>query len=140
MTKQLLELLAGERLKESKILIDNGCFSGAYYLAGYSIECAIKACIAKQINQHEIPTKVLINQFYVHDLEKLIKLAGIGTELDEKSSSDSSFKINWSLVRVWDESARYKEWTEIEATEIYNAISNLKGGILSWIQQYWKTN
>jgi hypothetical protein len=137
MTKQLLELLAIERLKESKLLLDQKCFNGAYYLAGYSIECGLKACIAKQINSHEIPSKSFVNEFYVHDLERLIKLAGIGPDHTDKLNSDSEFKINWSIVQKWTEAARYKEWTEIEANELYNAINNLKGGVLSWLQQYW---
>jgi hypothetical protein len=109
MTKQLLELLAIERLKESKLLLDQKCFNGAYYLAGYSIECSLKACIAKQINSNEIPSKSFINEFYVHDLEKLIKLAGIEPNYKNKLKSDPDFKINWSIVRLWTEGARYKE-------------------------------
>jgi HEPN domain-containing protein len=131
MKKQLLELLALERLKESKILLDQGCYNGSYYLAGYAIECGLKACIAKKINLHEIPSKSLINDFYTHDLERLIKLAGI------ELKSDQDFKINWSIVKKWTEESRYKEWTEAEANELYNAINNLKGGILLWLQQYW---
>lgn len=137
MTKQLLELLTVERLSESKVLLDNKCYNGAYYLAGYSMECALKACIAKQINSNEIPSKLFINEFYVHDLDRLIKLAGIEQDHKNKLKSDSDFKINWSIAQKWTESARYKEWTEVEANELYNAINNLKGGILSWLQQYW---
>ena len=137
MTKLLLELLAVERLKESKILLDQKCFNGAYYLAGYSVECALKACIAKQINLHEIPSKSLINDFYTHDLERLIKLAGIEQDHTKRLKSDPDFKINWSIVRLWTEEARYKEWTDVQANELYNAINNLKGGILLWTQQYW---
>jgi hypothetical protein len=137
MTKPLLELLAIERLKESRLLLDQKCFNGAYYLAGYAVECALKACIAKQINSHEIPSKSLINDFYTHDLERLIKLTGIEQDHKRKIKSDPDFKINWSIVRLWTEGARYKEWTDIQANELYNAINNQKGGILSWTQQYW---
>ena len=137
MTKQLLELLAIERLKESKALLDNKYYNGAYYLAGYSIELALKACIAKQINEHEVPDKSFINGFYVHDLERLIKLAGLEQDHTDRIKSDPDFKINWSLVQKWNENARYKEWTDIEAGELYNAIDNFKGGVLSWLRQYW---
>ena len=42
-----LRELALLRLKEAQVLLANGCWSGAYYLAGYAVECALKACIAK---------------------------------------------------------------------------------------------
>jgi hypothetical protein len=137
MTKQLLEFLAVERLKESKLLLDQKCFSGAYYLAGYAVECALKACIAKQINLHEIPSKSFVNEFYVHDLERLVKLAEIEKDHKSRLKSDMDFEINWSIVQAWTEAARYKQWTEAEATNLYNAINNLSGGILTWLQQYW---
>jgi hypothetical protein len=137
MTKQLLELLAIERLKESKLLLDQKCFNGAYYLAGYAVECGLKACIAKQINLHEVPSKIFVNEFYVHDLTKLIKLAGLENDFTNKLKSDPDFAVSWSNVKDWNEAARYKEWTEFQARDLYNAIQNLKGGMLSWIQQYW---
>jgi hypothetical protein len=137
MTKHLLENLTRKRIKECEILLNNKCFSGAYYLAGYSIECGLKACIAKQINQHQIPEKAFVNEFYVHDLKRLIKLAGLETERSDKENSDADFAINWNVVKDWNENARYAEWTEVKATEIYNAITNKSGGILAWIQQYW---
>ena len=137
MTKQLLELLTIERLRESKLLLDQKCFSGAYYLAGYSIECGLKACVAKQINSQEIPSKSFVNDFYTHDLERLIKVANMDQDRVIKEKSDLDFAINWGILKDWNEGARYKEWTEVQANELYNAIENLKGGVLPWIRQYW---
>lgn len=37
--------LAGLRIAEAKVLLDNNLYAGAYYLAGYAVECALKACI-----------------------------------------------------------------------------------------------
>ena len=137
MTKQLLELLSLERLKESKLLLDQKCFSGAYYLAGYSLECGLKACIAKQINEHEIPDKQFINEFYVHDLRRLIKLAGLDQDFNHKINNDPDFAISWNNIKDWNEGARYKSWEEFQAKDLYNSIHDLKRGMLSWIQQYW---
>jgi HEPN domain-containing protein len=50
-----LRELALLRLKEAQVLFANGCWSGAYYLAGYAVECALKACIAKGTERHEFP-------------------------------------------------------------------------------------
>jgi len=52
-----LRKLAETRLKEAQILYDNRFWSGSYYLAGYSIECALKACIAKQTRKSQFPDK-----------------------------------------------------------------------------------
>ena len=130
MKKRLLELLVTERLKEGKLLLDKRCFSGAYYLSGYVVECSLKACIAKQINLHEIPDKSFVNEFYVHDLNRLIKLADLEEYRKKEKKDNKDFQENWSIVKDWNESARYKEWTEVEATELYKAIVNQKGGVL----------
>jgi len=34
-----LQKLSRIRVKEAKVLLDNGYFNGAYYLLGYSVEC-----------------------------------------------------------------------------------------------------
>jgi HEPN domain-containing protein len=43
------------RVREAEVLFENGFYEGAYYLAGYAIECAFKACIAKQIREYDFP-------------------------------------------------------------------------------------
>ena len=43
------------RVKEAKALLDNGYPAGAYYLMGYAVECALKACIAKQTKRYDFP-------------------------------------------------------------------------------------
>ena len=52
-----LQNLANERIAEAKILFDAGKWSGAYYLAGYAVECGLKACIAKLTKPDEFPDK-----------------------------------------------------------------------------------
>ena len=137
MTKKLSEQLSIERIKESKVLLDQGCFCGAYYLAGYAVELALKACIARKINAHEIPDKKFINDIYVHNLSQLVQRADLEKYRVHKEDTDNDFAINWGVVKDWNEGARYKEWTEAKATELYAAITSSQGGILSWIQQYW---
>ncbi len=47
LTKADLEALAETRLEDSIFLLQAGRSSSAYYLAGYAVELALKACIAK---------------------------------------------------------------------------------------------
>jgi hypothetical protein len=67
--------LAQLRIDEAKILFGQRQPSGTYYLAGYAIECALKAIIAKQFRADEIPDKSLVNRVYTHDLPELLRLA-----------------------------------------------------------------
>ena len=79
-----LQNLAMERIAEAKILLDAGKWSGAYYLAGYAVECATKACIAKLSKADEFPDKNFGAKCWVHDIEQLVGLA----ELETKQSAD----------------------------------------------------
>ena len=53
MNRQDLQNLALTRLEEVEVLLNNHKYSGAYYLSGYVIECALKACIAKQTQEFD---------------------------------------------------------------------------------------
>ena len=72
MNRKDLQDLSKLRLKEAKILIDNGSYDGAYYLCGYSVECALKACIAKNTKKFDFPDKKSIEQSFTHELTKLV--------------------------------------------------------------------
>ena len=77
MTRTDLQLLAEERLSDAQVLLANGRFGAAYYLAGYAIECALKACIAKLTKAEDFPIKNSTNTVYIHDLKKLAGAAGV---------------------------------------------------------------
>ena len=135
MTRKLLQQLTKLRLKEAKLLLDNRNYSGSYYLAGYTIEYALKACIAKKVRQSEVPSKEFIQGFYIHDLNKLVKLAGLQTLLT--TNTNANFAANWAIVKDWKSEDRYKIFDETQANELYSSITSRSGGILKWIQQYW---
>jgi HEPN domain-containing protein len=48
MTRRDFQALSATRLREARALLKTGNPEGAYYLAGYAIECALKACVAKK--------------------------------------------------------------------------------------------
>ena len=58
MNRQDFQALARVRLEEAKALRDAGRPAGAYYLAGYTVECALKACIAKRTREHDFPNAI----------------------------------------------------------------------------------
>jgi hypothetical protein len=67
--------LAEMRLEDAKILLDQGKWPAAYYLAGYSVECALKACIIAFLNRSdEWPEPGFSNRCYTHSLDALLGL------------------------------------------------------------------
>jgi HEPN domain-containing protein len=44
-----LQRLTRDRIRDAKALLTAGRWSGAYYLAGYAVECGLKACIIVQL-------------------------------------------------------------------------------------------
>ena len=129
--------LARLRFREAKNLLENGHYEGAYYLCGYAVECALKACIAKQTRKHEFPDKNKVSSSHTHNLGVLVKLAGLESERNTKADADESFNANWSLVDSWNESSRYGFPAEKEARDLCKAAGNSKNGVLKWISQHW---
>jgi HEPN domain-containing protein len=125
------------RLRESKALLAAGFPEGAYYLAGYAVECALKACIAKRTQEHDFPEKESRN-YYSHDLEELLGFAKLRTELDQSMRTNPAMKTNWIIVQDWSEASRYdRNKTDQEAAELLEAIEDQAGGLLPWLQQRW---
>jgi len=138
MNKSNLEALVDIRVKEATLLLNNNCYEGAYYLLGYALECAIKACIAKQVKEFDFPDKQLANASYTHKLSDLMGLAGLKQKLQDKELSDEEFKLNWAVTKDWSEEDRYEHTIEeTKAKDFFRAITNETTGILEWIKNCW---
>jgi hypothetical protein len=125
------------RLRESKALIAAGFPEGAYYLAGYAIECALKACIARRTREHDFPEKGS-GKYYSHDLEDLIGFARLKTELEQSLQGDPTMDANWTIIQAWSEESRYTAGRTVQqATDLINAVENQTGGLLPWLRQRW---
>lgn len=136
MNRQDLQNLALTRLKEVEVLLNNHQYSGAYYLSGYVIECALKACIAKQTQEFDFPDKKTVMDSYTHDLEKLVKVAKLDKEL-KSLLNDANFSLRWLEVRDWSEESRYQTHNRQKALDIYSAITDPTHGVLQWLQQHY---
>ena len=125
-------------MKDAKALIDQGCYSGAYYLAGYAVECGLKACIAKKTKKFDFPPEpATIREIYVHNIEILLKSAGLKHAFDKDVTKDKKLEVNRAVVTRWNERSRYEEHTETEARDLYDAITDRRHGVLQWISQRW---
>jgi HEPN domain-containing protein len=125
------------RLDEAKVLLDNKKYPGAYYLIGYSVECALKACIAKQTKRHDFPNKNSA-KIYTHDLSVLLEFSGLQTKHRDYSKRNPNFELNWTILKDWKEDVRYSlEITKDQAEALYSAVTSRKDGILPWLQKWW---
>jgi HEPN domain-containing protein len=128
--------LAEIRIVEARVLIDNRKYDGGYYLAGYAVECGLKACIAKLTKVYDFPPKS-VNEYYTHDLEKLVKTAGLTIERNTDAATDPDLAANWQVVKDWSEQSRYQQWTKAQATSLYDAVTDNSHGVLPWIKLRW---
>ena len=137
MNKTELENLAAIRIKEAKILLTADCYQGAYYLAGYALECTLKACIAKQVKEFDFPDKKLANDSYTHKLANLVITAGLKPNLTAQEKQSKEFELNWAVVNKWSEESRYEcVIKKQDAHDLFNAIIDNESGILPWLKKY----
>jgi HEPN domain-containing protein len=132
-----LQQLAEERVRDAEALLNSGQWSGAYYLAGYAVECGLKACVAKLTNMHDFPNKDFAAKCYTHKIESLVEVAGVKNQRDADTRANVALGANWLIVKDWDEKARYQQWTEPQARKLFAAISDLANGVLPWIRGLW---
>jgi hypothetical protein len=138
MNRADLQQLSDLRFREAQALLAAGLADGAYYLAGYAIECALKACIARRTREHDFPDKKLVGDSYTHDLEKLFRLAELNNDWDVELSANPSQVTNWTLIRSWSEESRYERRRSLQETlDLLNAIEDQTGGLLPWLRQRW---
>lgn len=132
-----LRALAEVRLRDAEMLLANAAYSSAYYLAGYAVELGLKACVARQFRQNEIPDRKFVNDIFTHKLTDLIGLAGLKAEQKKIEDADARFQTYWGIVGRWSEASRYDIVEAILAQELIQAIGDPEHGILQWIKQHW---
>ena len=114
-----------------------GFWDGAYYLAGYAVECSLKACIAKGTLRHEFPDKRKVDASYSHSLRDLVKVAGLEDARVEQMGKDPDFRENWDIVQSWSEQSRYQRHLPESVQRLLEAIGDRRHGVISWITLHW---
>ena len=138
MNRADLQSLADLRVQDAKVLVDAGRYPAAYYLLGYAVECALKACVAGQIREHDFPDKQLILDSYTHDLKQLLRISGLAARFNERMAADKPFEVNWTTVKDWNESTRYDTTiSEVKARDLFSAVTDGKAGVLTWLKTLW---
>ncbi len=138
MNRKTLKRLTQMRLDDARVLYKNRQYAGAYYIAGYAMECALKACIAKTTLKHDFPDKHRASESFTHDLAKLLNLAGLKVQLDQDGAAMPPLGRNWAVVKDWNEKKRYDDTIDQKAArDFLRAIRNQKAGLLKWVRRHW---
>lgn len=129
-----LRSLAELKLRDSKLLLDNSSYSNAYYLAGYVVELGLKACVARQIRQDEIPDREVLKGIYTHNFDSLAGLAGLKADLKKQQDADHMFQAYWGIVAEWSPDTRYDIQDSMAAQLLWQSIADPEHGVLKWIK------
>ena len=137
MNRADLQRVTRLRVQEARTLLSGGRFPGAHYLMGYAVECALKACVAKQTRRYDFPDKKLANDVYTHDLEKLLHVAELTRVFEADRRANFELKLSWAIVKDWSEEARYETGiTGSQARDLYSACTR-RNGVLPWVRKRW---
>lgn len=121
--------LAEQRLSEAQVLCDQGLYSGAFYLAGYSVELGLKAVLTRELQSHSMPDKGDIVKAHTHKLNDLALTAGL-----DPASGPREARIAWNVVATnWGPESRYQEHEEQVAREMVQAVEE----VLAWLKSSW---
>jgi HEPN domain-containing protein len=124
---------------EAKCLLDAGRWHAAYYLVGYAVECALKACVLAYIDNTGIifQDKKYAEKCITHDIESLVKAAGLEEARGLDIQANPALGVNWQTIKDWKVDNRYKERSEPEARSLYEAVTDNANGVLPWIKARW---
>lgn len=137
MNRRDFQRLAAVRLDEARVLLEAEKFEGCYYLSGYAIECALKACIARLTKRHSFPERNSVQSCYSHDLALLMRTANLEAAFLAEIARDPVLAEHWKTVRQWNEQKRYESTSAEHASGLFRAITDRKHGVLRWIKRYW---
>ena len=117
-----------------------GRWSAAYYLAGYAVECGLKACVLARVAAFPdliYRDRNFSNSAWTHDLEALLIVADLKVSRDSDALANPTFYTHWQRVKQWNEKARYQQKTQAEAQYLFDAITDAKDGVMQWIRARW---
>jgi hypothetical protein len=139
MNRTDLQGLADVRIDEAQALLGLAPPrpDGAYYLAGYAVECALKAAVAKLNNQHDWPEKQFVTECYTHNILALVRLAGQEAARTADAANNPALAQNWLIVKDWSERSRYERHSHAKAQMMIAAVTDNVNGVLPWIKVRW---
>lgn len=134
-----LQQLAEERVLDAQALLAAHRWSGAYYLAGYAVECGLKSCVLAFVERTGVifQDRKYIEKCWTHDLEVLVGAAGLTAARGIDVATNPALKKNWLVVKDWNELSRYERKPHFQAKKMVNAVADRTNGVLQWIRAHW---
>lgn len=135
-SRKELESLARQRLKTLELQNRFGHYDIVRSDSGLVVEFALKAAVCKTSGLDFYPQT---SRYKVHNLEKLISLANLTTELIQEKSKKEFFD-NWSLLSQWNVNFRYQTIGKDEqkvAKQYLDAVAKEGEGVFPWVKKFW---
>lgn len=135
-----LQQLAEERIRDAKALLDARRWSAAYYLAGYAVECGLKACVLARVAAAAeviFEDRRFSERCWTHSIKELVRLAGLEAAEAAEAAADRTLRENWLIAKDWTENSRYQKSSHQKAKRLYRAITNRTNGVMQWIRARW---
>jgi HEPN domain-containing protein len=122
------EEISRRMLTDARFLFKHGRWHGAVYLAGYAVECKLKAAVCQYLGVEALP-----ESFRTHDIRFLIRSAGLAEAVD----NDETVRTQFSRIDgMWRTEIRYagKPYGKQEAE---NFRRQCVGGLSNGSTQYF---
>jgi hypothetical protein len=145
-TRVKFQELADRRLSEAKVLLTASQYEGAFYLAGYAVECGLKAAVCNTLQTdifEESPE--LQKGFKTHRLDHLIVLSGLSKRLSADAGNDPGLSLAANLFTLppfnvfrwegWSEEIRYN--SEVCEQMICEQFVEHVEQFLVWLRKHW---
>ena len=139
MNRAELKQLSNDRIADVQILLANRRWGAAYYLVGYAVETALKACILKFVEETGVifTDKKFAEKCWSHKFDDLLTQANLQPTLGRDIGINPALGSYWSIVVSWTEVSRYQQKAETDARNLYDAVTNNPDGVLPWIMRHW---
>ncbi len=132
--REKLVALADQRLCDADELAKARRWVAAVYLAGYSVECLLKAKICKSLDLDKLPAL-----FAIHRLDLPVFYSGLERSLDSNHDVKESFNKVCGMWKVdIHDSIRYKDGSlfgEEEWKRFDNWLRGAPGGLIPWLHK-----
>lgn len=133
--------LAEERVLDADVLLQAGRWAGVFHLIGYAVESGLKSCVLAYMENSNADVIFRERKFsdncWTHNIEELVRLAGLRSALDLDMAANRQLGINWIYATQWKEISRYQTATEFNARRLYQAVADAADGVLPWIRTRW---
>ena len=132
------KILSDRYRKSAESLFNAEQFDVAYYLAGYSVECLLKAIICKRLGPNEYPPSNVNSTHYTHSVEQLTKTAGIEKDLEFEKGKSSELKKSYMVLKDWDPKILRYDSSSLGKEKAKNYVDEIKNekGFIVWLNKY----